>query len=345
MSKPGFLALALGLCLATFLYSASAVAQEVSPIVMLRETGFPSSDSPAIPQTRLEKALTGARFVSADQLAPALTDSATRLLVLPYGSAFPEETWPIIHEFLQHGGNLLVLGGRPFTRAAYHDASGWHLRDYSTRFSRSLQIDQYQSTPGSAGAVFTPNPDIPMDLPQFSWKQAFSPIIRLSTNDLYNRGGSAGSLDISLDALVWGVTDGRRLSAPLLQIDNYSSGFDGGRWIFLSAELASDFYSSPDSLKLLRTLAGRALQGALQFTVRPVLPLYRLGEPIELETIFHSATKPSAPLTAQVSSYPADSQQKPGGKPTATISLPASSTALLSAPAEKGLYIIEARLL
>src|ERR1700739_24804 len=191
MSKPGFLALALGLCLATFLYSASAVAQEVSPIVMLRETGFPSSDSPAIPQTRLEKALTGARFVSADQLAPALTDSATRLLVLPYGSAFPEETWPIIHEFLQHGGNLLVLGGRPFTRAAYHNDSGWHLRDYSVRFTRQLSMDQFQTTPGSDGMEFQNNPELTMSLPRFSWQRAFSPIIRLSAVDLYNRGGSA----------------------------------------------------------------------------------------------------------------------------------------------------------
>jgi hypothetical protein len=322
-----------------------AHAQEYQAAVIWSEPDLPSADSAVGTPARLAQIFPGARFAATHQLASELADGRTKLLILPQGSVIPESAWPAVTDFLHHGGNLLVLGGRPFTRAAYHDASGWHLRDYSTRFSRPLQIDQYQCTPGSAGAVFTPNPDIPMDLPHFSWKQAFSPIIRLSTNDLYNRGGSAGSLDIDLDALVWGVTDGRRLSAPLLQIDHFSSGFDGGRWIFLSAELAPDFYSLPDSTRLLRALADRALQGALQFTVRPVLPLYRPGEPIELETIFHSATKPSAPLTAQVGSYPADSQQKPGGKPTATISLPASTTTLLSAPAEKGLYIIEARLL
>ena len=180
-----------------------------------------------------------------------------------------KSAWSAIFAYLQRGGNLLVLGGRPFTRAAYHDSTGWHLRDYSVRFSRLLLIDQYQSTPGSAGAQFTPNPDFPLDLPQFSWQQAFSPIIRLSTSNLYNRGGSAGSLDVRLDPLVWGVTESRRLSAPLIELDHLSSGFDGGRWIFLSAELPTNFYPSAESDALLRKLAARAMQGAEEFSVRP----------------------------------------------------------------------------
>src|SRR5271166_1874742 len=281
-------------------------ADRFSAVVVFGEAGFPASDAAAPSANQLTALFPGARFAPPGKIAALLADPATRLLLLPYGSAFPEASWPDILAFLKSGGNLLVLGGRPFTRAAYRDATGWHLRDYSTRFSRPLQIDQYQNTPGSYDSTFTPNPDIPIDLPAFSWKEAFSPIIRLSTSDLYSRGGTAGSLDINLDALVWGVSNGRRLSAPLLQIDHFSSGFDGGRWIFLAADLASDFYSSPDSTKLLRALAERALQGALQFSVRPVLPLYLPGESIELESIVHFANKPAGPLTVQVTSYPED---------------------------------------
>ena len=317
-------------------------AQKFPGTVIWSEAGLPSADTSSPSPAQLAQIFPEARIASADQLASQLSDPQTRLLILPQGSVIPEAAWSAISDFLHHGGNLLVLGGRPFTRAAYHDASGWHLRDYSSRFSTLLQIDQYQPTPGSAGAVFTPNPKVPIELPHFSWQQAFSPIIRLSTTDLYPRGGSAGSLDIRLDALAWGVTNGRRLSAPLSQIDHFSSGFDGGRWIFLSADLAPDFYSSPDCAKLLRTLADQALQGALQFSVRPVLPLYLPGEPIELETIMQSATKPASPLTVQVSCYPED---QPAQKQSATISLPASTTMVLSAPSSKGLHIIEARLL
>lgn len=319
----------------------SLFAQKFPGVVIWSESGLPAADSAAPTAAQLAQIFPEARLVPADQLASQLNDPQTRLLILPQGSVVAESAWPAILDFLHRGGNLLVLGGRPFTRSVYRDSTGWHLRDYSVRFIRPLLIDQYQATPGSAGAEFTPNPEIPLALPHFSWQQAFSPIIRLSTNDIYNRGGSAGTLDVRLDPLVWGVTDGRRLSAPLLQIDHFSSGFDGGRWIFLCAELAPDYYASADSTKLLRLLADRALQGALQFSVRPSLPLYVPGEPIELETVFRSFVRPAASPSVKVSMFPED---QPSQKQTATISLPTTSTTLLPAPAAKGLHIIEARL-
>jgi hypothetical protein len=163
-------------------------------------------------------------------------------LVLPYGSAFPEESWPAIKSFLDRGGNLLVLGGMPFTRAAYRDAQGWHLRDYSVRFIRPLMIDQYQETPGSDGLQFQNNPELTLKVPAFSWKRAFSPVIRLSAVDLYHRGGAAGSLDARLEALAWGTKDGRKLSAPAIQVDHDRNGFEGGRWILVNAELGREFF-------------------------------------------------------------------------------------------------------
>ncbi|HTC43175.1 MAG TPA: alpha-amylase family protein [Candidatus Acidoferrales bacterium] len=342
MNYSSWLLLAASTLLLFLLVPKSLQAQNYSNTVIWSESGLPSADSASASPAQLAQIFPDARILPADQLVAALTEPQTRLLVLPQSSVIPEAAFSGISDFLHRGGDLLVLGGRPFTRAAFHDDSGWHLRDYSTRFCRPLQIDQYQNTPGSSGAIFTPNPEIPIDLLHFSWKQAFSPIIRLSTNDLYPRGGSAGSLDTKLDALVWGVTDGRRLSAPLLQIDHFSSGFDGGRWVFLTADLAPDFYSSPDSTQLLRTLADRALQGALEFSVRPALPLYLPGEPVELESIVHLANKPAGPLTIQVFTYPED---QPAQKKPITISLPATEDTVLSATNGKGLQIIEARLL
>ena len=172
----------------------------------------------------------------------------------PYGSAFPEDAWGEINQFLQRGGNLLVLGGRPFARAAYRDASGWHLRDYSVRFTRPLMIDQYQPTPGSDGLEFQNNSEIPLQLPRFSWKRGFSPVIRLSAVDLYKRGGSAGAIDARLDTLAWGVKDGRKLAAPAIEIDHLRNGFNGGRWIFVNAELTTESLGN-------RALPVRSLRG------------------------------------------------------------------------------------
>lgn len=341
MSTPKFPVLLF--CTANlFLSAVSLQAQESSPVIVLRETGMPAADSPALSQQILEQALPQARFASADQLGALLGDPASRLLVLPYGSAFPEENWSAIQVFLQRGGNLLVLGGRPFTRAAYHDTAGWHLRDYSVRFIRQLSIDQFQTTPGSAGMDFQNNPDLAISLPRFAWQRAFSPIIRLSAVGLYNRGGSAGSIDARLDPLAWGAKDGCRMAAPAMEIDHLRNAFEGGRWVFLSAELDSRLSASIEVGNLIRVLAERAAVGSEEFTARPTLPLYLPGEPVEVEVFWHAAEKPSAPLTVRINAYP---EAQPSQRSTATQTLPASKPAQLPAPKEKGFHVIEAELL
>ncbi len=316
-------------------------ANQFSTVVVFSESGFPAVDSVGPSAHQLEAALPGARFAPADQLAAALGDQATRLLVLPYGSAFPEQSWPEILAFLKNGGNLLVLGGRPFTRSAYHDAGGWKLRDYSVRFTRPLMIDQYQTTPGSEGLQFQTNPDVPLILPRFAWQRAFSPVIRLSAVDLYHRGGAAGSIDARLDPLAWGIKDSRKLAAPAIEVDHLRNGFDGGRWIFLNAELPSDFYNSAGTVEFVQSLAKRALRGSEEFTVRPVFPLYYPGEAIQLEVNWNASNRPQTPLSIKVTSFP---QDQPQARSEVAGTVPSAQPLLLPAPQSPGLYIIEADL-
>jgi hypothetical protein len=308
-----------------------------SPVVVFAELGFPAADTAAPSLPQFSALFPGAQQAGADHLRDALAAPTTRLLILPDGSAFPEDAWPVIKQFLDRGGNLLVLGGMPFTRAAYRDRGGWHLRDYSVRCIRPLMIDQYQDTPGSDGLQFQRNPEIPLQLPAFAWKRAFSPVIRLSAVDLYHRGGAAGSLDARLDTLAWGIKDGRKLSAPVLQVDHYSNGFDGGRWIFVNAELSRDFF---DNTSLVQSLVDRALQGAEEFTVRPALPLYLHGEPVELQVQWHAAVQPKASVSLKITSYP---EEQPTNRSTVTAT--PTDPVVLPAPEAKGLYIIEAQLL
>ncbi len=312
---------------------------DVSGVVVFSEPGLPAADSALPSPQQLAAIFPGAQLAAADHLRGALAAPATTLLILADGSAFPEEAWPAIKRFLDRGGNLLVLGGRPFTRAAYHDPKGWHLRDYSVRFIRPLMIDQYQETPGSEGLQFQPNPDLTLQLPAFRWKRAFSPVIRLSAVDLYHRGGAAGSIDARLDSVAWGIKNGRKLSAPVLQIDHYRNGFDGGRWIFVNAELSSEFF---ENRALVQSLAERALQGAEEFTVRPVLPLYLPGEPVELQLQWHPAIQPKAPVSLKITSF---LEAQPSNRSTVTANAPSDAPLILPAPDGKGLYIIEAKLL
>jgi len=338
MRKPVLFALAaLSLLAPPALLHAQSSQPDMSAAVVFSEPGFPAADSARPSPQQVSAMLPGAREADADHLQDAL--AATHLLILPYGSAFAEQSWTAIKQFLDHGGNLLVLGGRPFTRAAYRDAGAWHLRDYSVRFIRPLMIDQYQETPGSDGLQFQPNPEIPQQLPAFAWKHAFSPVIRLSAVDLYRRGGAAGSIDARLDSLAWGIKDGRKLSAPVLQVDHYRNGFDGGRWIFVNADLPPEFF---DNASLVQSLANRALQGAEEFTVRPELPLYLQGEPIELHVQWHAALPPSAPVSIKVTSFP---EAQPSNRSTVTAATTPNAPVALPPPEGKGLYIVEAQLL
>ena len=309
-----------------------------SSTVLFSEPDFPSIDSAGVSSQQLAANLPGAQLANANQLPAALTAASSRLLVLPFGSAFPEEAWPAIKTFLDRGGNLLVLGGMPFTRSAYQDRGEWRVRDYSVRFIRRLMIDQYQETPGSDGLQFQTNPELTLQVRPFAWKRAFSPVIRLSAVDLYHRGGAAGSIDARLDSLAWGAKNGRRMSAPAVQVDHYRNGFDGGRWIFVNAELPSEFF---DDTTLVQSLAERALQGAEEFTVRPVLPLYLPGEPLQMQIVWNAAGPPKA-ASVKITSFP---EGQPSRGTSVSAVLPSSGPITLAAPNDKGLYLVEAQLM
>ena len=271
-------------------------------VAVFWEEGFPTADTAAPARAQIAGTLPDADMVAADGLADALDSADTKLLVLPFGSAFPEDAWPAIHRFLERGGNLLALGGRPFTRAAYKDSQGWHLRERQQAFARSLFLNDYQETPGSAQAPFTPNEDFSfLRLPPLAWIRAWSATVRLSDENLYPREGSAGTLDTRLDTLAWGVSDKRKLAAPLIEMDHLQNHFAGGRWILLCAELPGTFWTDT-APKMISALAQRALDGAEDFRAQPSWPVFLPGEPVTVNLHwmrFSEASRAGANRTAR----------------------------------------------
>lgn len=80
--------------------------------VVFWQPGFPAADSPAPEAAGLRAGFAGAEFVDAAGLKAALEKGETNLLVMPYGSAWPEGDWDAILKYLDRGGNLIVLGER-----------------------------------------------------------------------------------------------------------------------------------------------------------------------------------------------------------------------------------------
>ena len=341
----------IALCLLSAIAAASV--QQAAPagspgIVVFAEPGFPAADAAAPSVDELRAIFPDALLASASNLPAALAGPDARILVLPYGSSFPEADWEPISAFLDRGGSLLAIGGRPFLRAAYRDAGAWRLRPARNGFAETLRISYYEDTPGSNGLEFVANDQFAfLHLARFEWTRAFSPVLRLSEKMVYPRGGSSGTLDARVDTLAWGMQQGRRLAAPVVEIDHLRNRFAGGRWILLPCELSPGFYTSPAARELLRALAARALEGAEEFVVQPAMPLFLPDEPATVRVRW---TRPAsaALATARVEvSVAADGKGTPL---TRTVDLPAGASPVeaqmeLPVTDKRGFYTVIARLM
>ena len=270
------------------LFAAAPVAAFAKTVVFW-QPGFPAADSPAPSETTLRAAFADGEFADADHLPAALAARETDLFVLPYGSAWPEADWGAILEYLDRGGNLIVLGGKGFTRAAYKEEHGWRLRAESIAQPLELFIDGYQVTPGSSELNFTPNDEVFPKLPSFAWKRAFSPVVRLSVVNYDSSGGATGGEDMDLTTLAWGERAGHKLAAPILELDHNAKRFVGGRWILVACEPDSGFF---DSREMLSALAELALRKSDRFSFRPQLPLFVTGEALEFEYTLSGSLAP-----------------------------------------------------
>ncbi len=277
------------------LFALAAMAQTTATTVIFWDDGFPAADTPAPDHASLA-ALPNARFANTQELGTVLASPDTKLLVMPYGSAFPEAAWPAIYAYLQRGGNLLTLGGRPFSQAAYHECDNknvckWKLRYPRNAWAKALYINDYTETPGPKGLSALGNADLPeVTPPTVAWKRSWSPVVRMSAEGLYPRIGTAGTIDMRLDVLVWFQDgDNHKLAAPIVELDHIKNNFVGGRWVMVLADLQQPL-SSAD----LGRLAQRALEGAREIVVQPTTALFLPGETPSFEVrVNRFAAKPS----------------------------------------------------
>lgn len=332
-------------CVRALLFAACSLlvvaAQAEQHTVVLYQAGFPAADSAALSLPLIRSDFPSAQVVTAAQLPAALADAKTDLLVMPYGSAYPEAAWPAILRYLDRGGNLIVIGGKPFTRAAYSTTDGWKLRAPSVAQSLELFIHDYQETPGSDGLTFEPNENITPAIPEMKWERAFSPVIRLSVIDVDHHGGATGDDDAELTTLAWGKKDATRLAAPAFLIDHNRYRFVGGRWIFLACRFGDSSLPGAEALSTLQTLALRRND---RFTLRPRLPLLLPGEPIDMRYEQpHSTTAAPAGDQLQITV----TAEEDGTPVHLTVAADSSQPLVLPADAAtgRGLHTVQATLL
>ena len=226
-------------------------------VAVFWEAGFPAVDIAPIEKGAFEGL--DASFVGEADL-PEL--DRERLLITPYGCAFPKAGWKHVLEHLRRGGNWLNLGGVPLTVPVVREAGGWRQEVRQTAYHKALSITQSFAVPASRIASYK-------GLGGFHAEEVHELYLRLtSTRDNPTEIGTAGMRDATIEALAQGFdAAGWPVAAPFVQIDRLEGPFAGGRWVLAN-------FKGSVSPETIRALAAIASEGASEFEVRPSFACY-----------------------------------------------------------------------
>jgi hypothetical protein len=292
--RPSAPALALALAGALVAGAAAAVPPHV---VVFDEPGFPVVDSVAVPREVLDTALDGIDldFVDLDALlAPdgGLLAEAD-LFVLPHGSAFPADAWPAIRRYLQGGGNLLTLGGRPLFVPVLRDPETGAFRpgEAQSTYWRLLAAVDAAEVPHADFSRFAWSPVYPFADVAVRARRVFA-VNTLFVADYAAPEGSWRGLGFFLDAA------GRPIAAPVTRLD-FALLPEGpepkghGRLVMLPFEPEPGYWESADGMSLLRQAALHAALAPAQVWVQ--LPHAALHDGESAGAVLHLRDRDRAP--------------------------------------------------
>ena len=251
-------------------------------VVVFQAPSFPTVDSPPLAPEMLGAALSDlpvARAATPADLSARLAAPGVRVLILPYGSAFPVDAWPGIRRFLGTGGGLVQLGGAPFhqpvrTATLGDGTAEWRLGARQPTYARDLLIGPAEALPHPPGALDTVHvAGTGWTLPFPDALATWALTIRLATRkDTPQDDGSAGPRDGVVRPLVHLVdADGIPRGCALLEIDWLRGDAAGARWLLATCD-------APLTSTIVRAMVARSLQGASEIHAVPLRAALSPGE-------------------------------------------------------------------
>ena len=262
----------------------------VAQVAVFWQPGFPTVASQPLDRATLSAALNDLDPVShlsfldvkALQSPGALEN--TQLLVFPYGSGVPTDGWKAIEAYLQHGGNLLVLGGQPLrVPVTLVDSNFVQGRPQDT-YSRELNLRHTYEVPVAPGA-------------RFAWRPgyAFETTPRVQAEKFFTVEGHLNGLGYMVDAT------GLLEAAPVIVIDHALGGaMAGGRIVCLDFQPVAGYWASQDGMALIRQSADYARQGATSLSVEMLFSVLRPNEPPQVTVHVRQASSTSGEIRVEL---------------------------------------------
>ena len=237
--------------------------------VVFHQEGFPAIESEEISTATLGSVLGGStRFVNVDELRSGDWIDGAKLLVLPYGSAFPVEAWPTVQGYLGKGGNLLLLGGQPLRVPVLgHSAGSFAVEAPQDSYSKTIDFRHSYAVPLTGEST------------HFGWRPGygFLPPTTVKATKVFAEEGRLQGLGY-LDS-----ADGTHLAAPVIYADHGGgTATAGSRIVALPFLPEPGYWASADGAKLIHAAAQYAMQGATSFQVELQYATLRPGEQPEI---------------------------------------------------------------
>ncbi len=217
-------------------------AEDRPRVAVFFDPGFPGADDFGLNRDQLSTALSDFKvtFLTAAEMETGLPGGGYRLLINPYGSAFPVGGWEAIRDHLSRGGSLLNLGGIPFACPVRRAGATWKQEIPQTAYHKRLGIT------GSFAVPVRPEMEVrdipvggaPVDLARrMSVTRVHECYFRFtSTRDFPGEDGSSGQRDATVTPLAGIFTpSGDMVAAPVVLVERHLGEFAGGRWIFVTS--------------------------------------------------------------------------------------------------------------
>jgi hypothetical protein len=262
----------------------------VAQVAVFWQPGFPTVASQPLDRATLSAALNDLDPVShlsfldvkALQTPGALEN--THLLVFPYGSGVPTDGWKAIEAYLQHGGNLLVLGGQPLRVPVTLVGNNFVQGRPQDTYSRELNLRHTYEVPAAPGA-------------HFAWRPgyAFETTPRVQAEKFFTVEGHLNGLGYMVDAT------GLLEAAPVIVIDHALGGaMAGGRIVCLDFLPVAGYWASQDGMALIRQSADYARQGATSLSVEMLFSVLRPNEPPQVTVHVRQASSTSGEIRVEL---------------------------------------------